>query len=57
MKRQHWPTGYENGRQIQTAGCEEHARHDLIAVRDEDKGVESVAARHTLNGVGDQLAG
>ena len=57
MKRQHWPTGYEDGRQIQTAGSEKHARHDLIAVRDEDEGVEGVAARHTLDGVGDQLAG
>ena len=57
MKRQHWPARYENGRQIQTAGCEEHARHDLIAVRDEDEGVEGVAARHALDGVGDQLAG
>ena len=57
MKRQHWPTGYEDGWQIQTAGCEEHARHDLIAVRDENEGVEGVAARHTLDGVGDQLAG
>ena len=57
MKRQHWTTGYEDGWQIQTAGSEEHARYDLIAVRDEDEGVEGVSARHTLDGVGDQLAG
>ena len=57
MKRQHWPTRYEDGWQIQTAGSEEHARYDLITVRDEDERVKGVAARHTLDGVGDQLAG
>ncbi len=52
----HRPAADENGGQVQPRGGHQHARHDLVAVGDEDQPVEGVAHRHHLHRIGDQFA-
>ena len=52
----HRPAGHEHGRDVQPHGGDQHARRDLVAVRDADHGVRAVRVHHVLHRVGDQLA-
>src|SRR5690606_10772343 len=52
----HRSAGDEHGGDVQAQGRVEHARGDLVAVRDADQRVGGVRIGHVLDGVGDDLA-
>jgi len=56
LARLHGTTGDEDGGKVEAQGGHQHARRDLVAVRDADEGVGAVGIDHVLDGVGDQLA-
>ncbi len=53
----HRAAGDEDRRDVQTHRREQHARRDLVAVRDADQRVGDVGLDHVLDAVGDQIAG
>ena len=53
----HGTAGNENAGQVQTAGCQQHARYDLVAVGDEHQRIQLMTGCHTLDGVCNQLTG
>ena len=53
---QHRAAGDNDRRDIEPCRRHEHARHDLVAVRDEDERVKPGSHRDRLDGVGDELA-
>ncbi len=52
----HRPAGNENGGDVDACRAHQHARHDLVAVRNADHRVEAVRLHHRLHRVGDELA-
>ena len=52
---QHRTPGHDDRRDVQARGGHDHARDDLVAVRDHHHGVEGVCAHGDLDGVGDDL--
>ena len=56
LSGEHGPAADEDGGDVEPQGRHEHARDDLVAVGDEDEGVEGVGHGHDLDGVGDELA-
>ena len=53
----HRATGDEHGRDVEAQGGHQHARHDLVAVRDADECVGTVCVALVFDGVGDDVAG
>ena len=53
---EHRAAGDDDRRNIEPRRRHEHARHDLVTVRDEDERVKSGSHRDRLDGVGDELA-
>ena len=53
----HRTAGDEDGRDVQTQSGHQHARHDLVAVRDADQGVGTVRVALVFDGVSDDVAG
>ena len=53
----HRAAGDEHGRDVEAQGGHQHARHDLVAVRDADQGVGTVRVALVFDGVGDDIAG
>ena len=53
----HRTTGDEHGRDVEAQGGHQHARHDLVAVRDADECVGTVRVALVFDGVGDDVAG
>ena len=53
---QHGAAGDQHRGDVQAHHGHEHAGHALVAVGDEDQGVEGMGAGHDLDGVGDELA-
>ncbi len=45
----------EDGRQVEPHSCHQHARRDLVAVRDAQEGVGDVRLHHVLDAVGDEV--
>ena len=54
--RQHRAARDDDGRDVEAGCCHEHARHDLVAVRDQDEAIEARSHRDSLDRVGDELA-
>ena len=52
----HRTAGDEDGRDVQTQSGHQHARHDLVAVRDADEGVGAVRVHLIFHGIGDDVA-
>ena len=53
----HRAAGHENRRDVHTQGGHEHARGDLVAVRNADQGVGAMGIAGVFHGVGDDVAG
>jgi hypothetical protein len=53
---QHRAARDDDGRDIEASRCHEHARHDLVAVRDQDEAIEARSHRNGLDRIGDELA-
>ena len=51
----HRTAGDEDGRDVQTQSGHQHARHDLVTVRDADQGVGTVRVHLIFHGVGDDV--
>ena len=51
----HRTAGDEDGRDVQTQSGHQHARHDLVTVRDADQGVGAVRVDLVFDGVGDDV--
>ena len=51
----HGPSGDEHGRDVQTHRRQQHARWDLVAVRDTDQRIGAVRVDHVFHRVGDQF--
>ena len=51
----HWAAGDEDGGDVQTQRCVEHARGDLVTVRNTHQGIGSVRVDHVLHGVRNDL--
>ncbi len=56
VSRGHGAARSEDGRDARADGADDHARHDLVAVRHADHRVETVRPRHRLDRIGDQFA-
>src|SRR5205823_2511545 len=48
--------GHEDGGDVEAQRRQQHARRDLVAVRDADQRVRAVGVDHVLDAVGDELA-
>ncbi len=53
----HRAAGDEHGRDVEPQRGHQHARHDLVAVRDADQGVGTVRVALVFDGVSDDVAG
>ena len=51
----HGPAGEDQRGEVQTPGGHEHPRRHLIAIGNEDHGIQAVGGDHQFDGVGDQL--
>ena len=56
MACEHRAAGNQNGRDVQAGRRHQHARNDLVAVRDEHQAIELMRLCERLNAVRDQLA-
>ena len=56
VPRLHRPARYEDGRDVEPHGGHQHARGDLVAVRDADQCVDLVGVGHIFDAVGNDLA-
>ena len=52
----HGTTAHENGGDVQAHGCHQHARGNLVAVRDANHGISLVAVDHIFHRVGNDVA-
>ena len=52
----HRTAGNEHGRNVESQRGHQHARHDLVAVRDQDEAIEARSHRNGLDRIGDELA-
>ena len=52
---QHGTAAHNNARNVQPCRCHEHARHDLVAVRDQHQRIKARCHSHSLNGVRDKF--
>ena len=57
MACQHRTAGYNDGRDVQASCCHEHARNNLITVRDEHERVKLMCLCQCFHGIGNQFAG
>ena len=57
LARQHGASADKDTGQIHAAGRHQHARHDLVAVRDKHRRVQRMRGQHDFDGVRDQFAG
>ena len=57
LSGEHRAAGDDHRRQIQSAGCHQHAGDNLITVGDEDHAVKAMGNRHGFAAVRDQLTG